>query len=360
MMGRPRSKRFRHLPRGVRAKHGAYFFEDYVGRWHKLCREDEGEARMYEALAKLKRAERDPDRMPVAIEQFKLEHLPTLAYSTRVEHTRIYDLLSAEFAEFTVAEVRPTDIARSLKNNWPTQLRMRKHAKSRLSTFFSWAVESGLRDDNPCRDLRLKDPPRHQMKWTDRSFHAIRDRLSGMLQCYLDLSFLLHQRTTDVRTIRWSQMRDGVIHFKPTKTAKSSGAAVDIPITPEIAAVLDRARSLAKIKPLPGGDAPVIQQSTGAPYTRFGIRSAFDRAAEAAGLTTRPDGAARAPASGLTAKDLRPYATTVAKRQGYTLEQLKVALAHTSITTTEGYVQQHSTPVSEVRLQLPNRPNSGQ
>jgi hypothetical protein len=62
------------------------------------------------------------------------------------------------------------------------------------------------------------------------------------------------------------------------------------------------------------------------------------------------------PASGLTAKDLRPYATSKAKEQGYSLEELKIGLAHTSVTTTEGYVQQHSTPVSQVTLRLPRRP----
>jgi integrase len=99
--------------------------------------------------------------------------------------------------------------------------------------------------------------------------------------------------------------------------------------------VLARARSLAKIKPRPGGDAFVIQTRSGGPYTAFGIRSAIDRAAIRAGYA-----AANGPRSGLTAKDLRAYAASCAKAQGYTLEQLKAGLAHTTITTTEGYVQQ--------------------
>jgi hypothetical protein len=45
-----------------------------------------------------------------------------------------------------------------------------------------------------------------------------------------------------------------------------------------------------------------------------------------------------------------------AEKQGYTLEQLKVALAHTSVTTTEGYVRQYTTPTSAVTLRLPPRP----
>jgi integrase len=313
--------------------------------------------------------------MPEAISRFKLEHLPGLAFSTRREHERILDIFAKVFAEFDVVQVRPTDVVQVLKKKWPSKLTMQHHAKSRLSTFFRWCMEEGLRDDNPCRDVWVKGRVRHKSKWTHESFHAIRDallpildeskwrradgrlrddvRAGLMLQCYLDLSFLLYQRTTEIRRLRYSQAleREQLIHFEPTKTAKSSGAEIDIPITPALEAVLARARSLAKIKPGPGGDAFVIQTRKGAPYTAFGIRSAIDRAAIRAGYATE-----RGPRSGLTAKDLRAYSASCAKAQGYTLEQLKAGLAHTTITTTEGYVQQHTTPVSEVTLSLPPRP----
>ena len=193
---------------------------DIEGRKHTLCRVEDGEAAMYEALAKVIREADDPGRMPDALARFKLEHLAGLSPSTRVEHRRIYDIFIEQFQDFTVTEVRPTDISRLLKLKWPDKLTMRRHAKSRLSTFFSWCVESGLRDDNPCRDLKLKEPPPHKVKWTDESFHRVRDallptpdekqwhrrdgrlrddvRAGLMMQCYLDLSFLLYQRATDV------------------------------------------------------------------------------------------------------------------------------------------------------------------
>jgi integrase len=129
---------------------------------------------------------------------------------------------------------------------------MQHHAKSRLSTFFRWCMEEGLRDDNPYRDLWVKGGARHKSKWTHESFHAIRDallptvdesrwrradgrlrddvRAGLMLQCYLDLSFLLYQRTTEIRRLRYSQVleRERLIHFEPTKTARSSGAGRSI------------------------------------------------------------------------------------------------------------------------------------
>ena len=149
----------------------------------------------------------------------------------------------------------------------------------------------------------------------------------------------------------------GLIHFEPSKTAKTSGKDVDIPITPEVAAVLARARKLAKIDPTLGGNAYIIQTSSGTPYTASGIRGAIGFAAERAGLAPPRHAGQRKPrASGFTAKDLRAYASSSANQQGYSFEKLKTALAHARIATTEGYVQQHTTPVSEVVMRLPNRP----
>ena len=80
-------------------------------------------------------------------------------------------------------------------------------------------------------------------------------------------------------------------------------------------------------------DAFVIQTTKGAPYTASGVRGAILLAAEQAGLAPpRNPGQKKPSAAGFTAKDLRAYAASTAKRQGYTLEQLKAGLAHTSIT----------------------------
>jgi integrase len=135
----------------------------------------------------------------------------------------------------------------------------------------------------------------------------------------LDFSSLLYQRTTDIRRLRYSQSvgRERRIHFEPAKTAKASGAEVDIPISAALEAVLARARSLAKIRPGPGGDALVTQTRRSGPDSAFGIRSAIDRGANRAGYA-----AEKGPRSGLTAKDLRALVASCAKAQGYALQQL--------------------------------------
>lgn len=349
-MGRTR-KHDKGLPARVYVRNGAYYFVDRSSRWKRLARVTEGEAAMYTALSHILNGEPRKGNMVTALERFRIAHLPALTYSTRKEYERMFDVIAKAFAEFDVAQVQPRHVVQFL-SNFSTTPTAKRHYKARLSTFFRWTViEQGLRTDNPCSELRIKAPPRRKLKWTDELFHAVRDRLSPMHQVYHDLSFLLYQRTTDVRLLKRSQIRDGVIHFTPSKTERSSGAEVDIPITPAIQAVLDRAAAIAKewkiVCPY------VIHTRQGTAYTRSGIYSEYRRADEQ--IVGKDAEGKQRPLLGLNPKSLRPYAATAAKRQGYGIEQLQVALAHTSVTTTEGYVQQHEVPVSAVMLQLPVR-----
>jgi len=347
-MGRTR-KNNRGLPSRVYVRNGAYYLVDIGGRWHRLCRVSEGEPAMYLALSEALQGTPKQGNMRAALARFRAAHLHLMAHSTKKEYERNYDLIAEAFAEFDVAQVQPRHVVKFLANfaDKPTA---RRHYKARLSTFFRWAVtEEGLRTDNPCSEIRVKSPPKQKTKWTDELFLAVRGQLSDMMQCYHDLSFLLYQRTTDIRMLKRSQIDKDVIHFRPTKTARSSGAEVDVPITPAIRAVLERAAKLVKVRAGPGGDAFVIQSSDGDAFTRSGIYSAYLRADQAL-HGGKP--------IGLNPKSLRPFAATAAKKQGFSMEQLQVALAHTSITTTEGYVHQQEVPVSPVHMNLP-KPGKG-
>lgn len=335
-MGRPR-KHNKGLPNYVRIRHGSYTYKD-----QKLCRVESGLAAMYDALAKRLQT-MDITMVPAAVASFKRDYLPTLSPGSRPEADRRLSVLANEFEQFRVDAVTPLFIRNSIKQLYPDKPGAAGHYKATASRFFRWCVEeAGLRNDNPCREVWIKKAPKHKSKWTDELYLGIRDQVPPMHQCYMDLSVLLYQRATDVRLLRRSQRQDGVIRFEPTKTERSSSAQVDIPETPEIQVVLDRAAAISREW---GVVCPfVIHTRQGTAYTRSGVYSAIRRAAEQLGAT------------GLNPKDLRPYAASRAKQQGASLEQLKIALAHTSITTTEGYVQQHTVPVSPVVVTLPEKP----
>lgn len=339
-MSRPR-KHNKGLPAYVRIRFGSYLYKD-----HKLCRVEEGEAKMYEELAKRK-ALGDTMLVPAAIAEFKGEFLRTLAPTSQVDYARLLNIFAAEFAEFRLDEVTSPDIKQSITNLFlsKNQKRQAKAYKSRISTFFRWCIaDKGYVKVNPCTEVWTPKPIGRKTQWTDELFWLMHAQFKPMIQCYHELSFLLYQRTTDVRHLEWTQVKGDGIHFHPSKTAKSSGKEVIVPITPPIRSVLDRARKLAAAS---GRISPyVIHARDGSRYQSDGILSYYLRAERKISPTKRLN---------LNPKALLPYAVTTAMRQGVTLRQMQVGRAHTSITTTEGYIQQHDVPVSEVRLALPPR-----
>jgi integrase len=184
---------------------------------------------------------------------------------------------------------------------------------------------------------------------TDEQYNAIRDALlvdddgkevrnGKMIQCYMDLLYLLFQRGTDIRLMRVDEITPDGIAIEPTKTADSSGLKVLLPITPDIRRVLDKIKSISKMR-----STFIIHTEHGQPYTASGVRSAFKRAAIRAGV------------EGVTLKDIRSKAASDAKKQGYTTEQIQVALVHTDQATTRGYIRDQAIPVSSVAIALPKR-----
>ena len=345
-----------HLPRGVRPKHGGLYLVTgikvegaWTYEWTRLCAIADGEAAMYAALGRAKAAPAGGN-FRSAIERFKTHYLPGRSASTRKEARRMLDKIADAFEEFDVDGPEAADVI-DFTDQFADAKAAARHYKGLLSTFFRWSIGKRMRQDNPCREVWLEKPVRKKMVWTPDIFHAIREHLltrdrhgnvlsaGVMLQCYLDLAYLMYQRATDVRLLERAQVRENTIYFQPTKTRESSGVELEVEITPEIRAVLDRAA--AESKKMKVVCRYVIHTRGGTAFTRSGIYSAFRRAA------------IRADVDGINPKSLRPFAATQAKKQGYTMEELQEGLGHTSITTTEGYVRKNEVRRSKVRLKLP-------
>lgn len=251
------------------------------------------------------------------------------------------------FADFDLVQVQPADIALFL-DQWEGR-RSAQSYKGYLVKFFAWCCRKGVMTNNPAREVTVEKVKTRKVYMTNQQFNQIRDALlvgeddkptpSGpMVQVYMDLLYLLYQRGTDIRLLKWNEIQPDGIYFKPTKTEAKSGIDVRIPMTPAIAQVLDRARAIKKMHSL-----YVIHTQNGQPYTANGIGTAFRRAAK------------RAKVSGVTLKDIRAKAATDAKKQGFSEEDLKVALAHTDVSTTRDYIKEQDVPVSKVSLNLPKK-----
>lgn len=334
-------------------------------RWHKLCPISDGETKARiakDALFNRAAGTSGAGDFPVYFQQWRKSMQARRARQEPRDPARLaiwrtsgkalesaYGVIERAFKDFGVVDVKTADVAQFL-DQWEGR-RSAQSYRAHLSKFFKWCGKKGLRETNPATAdmIELEAPPKREVLITAEQFNKVRDALAvdskgkpvpsgAMIQAYLDLTYLMYQRTTDVRLLRRNEVDEvnGRILVTPTKTEKSSGGSVYIKITPAIREVLARIKLVSRM-----GSVYLIHTAKGQPYTASGIRSAFDRACT------------RVKLSGFTTKDVRHMAASDAKAAGYTMEQLRVGLVHTDMATTRGYVSGQDVPTSEINMALP-------
>lgn len=339
-------------------KHGRYYLRRFLSggkeRWEPLTRVDAGEPALLRALAAI-RAAADQRAREGNVPTLLAEYRSTLTLTPAVdkEYARIYSALARRLAEFDADQVAPKVILEILKP-LATKATMRRAVKARLSQFFGWCVITGHCAVNPCREIRLPEPPKRRGRLNAGAFWQIHDRLPEKWQCFMALMYLTRQRSTEIRLLRESAIGPERVSFVPSKTRSSSGEVVEVVLTPEIRDELTRARSIrdeerrrrerrAKVVAIDRGDELLFTARRGRPYTRWGLRCAWDDARRASGL------------EGVTSKDVRPFSLAEMERAGYSLDEIRKAAAHSTTTMTEHYLNQHRERVSAARLQMPER-----
>jgi integrase len=352
-------------PRVYQSDGSWYWVEPGTNKWIKLCRVTDSEELLLERLLAEKKKHARPEGtgdMRPLIDEYVRKH--------KAEHKEkawpsYGKYAGAGFRNANVADIKPTHVTNWLKVKYAGKLSMQRVMRAFLSGFFQWCVETGKRDTNPCKEVKLKKPKPSKIYITDEHFAAIRAAMvvytyktkagktitgrintGPMMQCFVDLCYLTAQRSTEIRLLKWKDVdrERGVIHFKPTKTEDSSGIEVDFTISPEIAAVLDRIREIdGGVQRI--GDANVIHALDGSQYEPTAVRSAWDRAAERVKLHEL----------GYTVKAIRAKALTDAERAGYDIAALQIAAAHSDSKTTQIYLKQREVPVADVRLRIPGR-----
>lgn len=124
--------------------------------------------------------------------------------------------------------------------------------------------------------------------------------------------------------------------MRPSKTKNSSGLAVDIAITPEIAEVIERARAVKRAKHLISPH--LFPTRKGTPYAKTGLISTWDRARERAVATAAKNGQEFGEL--IQFKDLRSLGATDAARSRVHRGKIQKRLVHTSAKTTDIYIKE--------------------
>ena len=143
-----------------------------------------------------------------------------------------------------------------------------------LRVLLRFAVEEGLRRDNPASGIKLKARPTEGFHRTDAEVRAFEDRHPAGSKARLAMALLLYtaQRRSDVVRLGPANMRDGRLLFTQSKT----GAEMNIPVAAPLADVLAATNMV--------GVTTFLVTDYGKPFTAAGFGGWFRDRCNEAGL----------------------------------------------------------------------------
>lgn len=259
----------------------------------------------------------------LAVSYFNSIGFRSMAGSTQSVYKNIIDRLCAEtgaagiaYGDLPVAGLRREHIvklmaARADKPDSANGLRRV------LRAMMAHAVEAEFRKDDPTRDvkaIRVKSDGFHS--WSEAEIEQFEARHPGGTKARLALALLLYtgQRRSDVVTMGRQHIRDGYIHVRQQKT----GAELDIPIMPELQAVI--------------GDTPKDNLTFrvtqfGKPFTAAGFGNWFRERCNEAGLPH------------CSAHGLRKAASRRLAERGCTVHEVAAITGHASLREVQRYTK---------------------
>jgi integrase len=286
---------------------------------------------MFKALSDLLLADVSvATRIPQLIADWEAEVMPRHAAKTRRDETARGKVIAASFIEFEACQVQARHISEFLAA-FRSKPRTHNLYRSQIRELMRFAIEKGLRTENPVDHIRTMSEKARERYLTDSELRRVKvaalrgadglDTRSGPMLCALiDMAYLTGQRISDLLSLEWAQVGDEGISFRQAKT----GAKVLVTWTPRLAEVVERLRKLREDR---GARTPkVFTTQDGRAYTYWGASTAWRRAL------------ARAKVADAHFHDLRAKAgTDKERREG--MQAARLLLGHTTEQQTSDYVR---------------------
>ena len=262
-MGRKR-KSDSHLPKRVYLHHGAYFFVDHLGKWHKLGRTLSD---AYRALADHILSESDRT-MGDLFDRYMVEVVPMKAPRTQRDNGYELQLLRVAFARMDPRQFKPKHGYAYFNLRKKKSLKRAGAELALLSHVFTKAVEWGVIDENPCKQIRKERPKPRRRYVTETEYQAAYEAMPPMLQCAMDLAVLTGLRPGDLLSLTRANITDDGIRIFTRKT----GRDLIIAWSDELRQVVQQALSLQ-----PRFRQPLICTRQGKAYSVDGFTSIWRR-----------------------------------------------------------------------------------
>jgi integrase len=250
----------------------------------------------------------------------------SIAPGTYKNYSACVNRILEAFIEFRPEQIRPQHIARFLDDNRETPA-VANTLLGFLRNVFQRAVRWGVVETDPTRDIRGFKIKKRDRYITVDEYRRIQEYATPVLRCLMDMAYLTGQRIGDILNLKLADIEETGITFVQQKT----GAKVRIAMTPDLAEVIERAKSLhTSIR-----GATLFRRHDGSLIPYNTINGQWVQSTRMAGVEDAHF------------HDLRAAAATDAKAQGL---DSKTLLGHKTESSHNVYLRSH-----EIKTATPNK-----
>lgn len=332
-MGRPRSKKYRHLPPRLHPKDGAWYYVKQ-NKWTFL-------AHTYpDALREWAKIEGGNPAVTVSdlLDKYLAEVVPNKSERTQKDYFRHISILKKYFGHAGIGEVLPKHVAAYLEMGLDDNRGIQANREiAVLSAAYSKGVRWGIADFNPClRVPRNTETPRQYVP-SRKEIRKFYKGASKPLRRFIRLSLILGLRVEDVLRLDTDCITREGLEAKVSKTGNTILYEWTPSLTKTLSGFLTAVwgeenpetgmRVLLKLEIAPQTiSRPLVEKERGrGRMTYWGLFSAWKRRREKVGGVMRP-------------QDLRARALTDAHAERGR-DYAQAMAAHASGNTTERYIR---------------------
>jgi len=295
-------------------KNGSFWYVER-NKWTKLGREYSDALRVYAGLMA-----GSGDKVPDLVDRYMGQ--VQIAASTLKLYTIAADRIRYAFVEFRPDQVRPMHV-KQLMAKYAATPGMANQIRNVMVGAMQMAVDNGLADTNPAREIKSLKTNRRDRYLTDAEIRLIRAKASPTLAAMMDIAYFTGQRVGDVRTIRYADLGEEGIAFNQQKTKHRMIVAWSDQLRAAVASAKAIHQNVKGLTLFHTRQGKVFHYNT--------IRTLWNRATLAAGVVDAHF------------HDIRAKAATDAKAQGLNSQAL---LGHTSESSHLRYLRSKETPIA--------------
>jgi integrase len=267
-MGRTRTSR-RDLPRRMYHYHGAYYFIAADGRRTHLGRDLGPAMRAYAAIGQPVAGRQN---LGAVMDAYLREKIPTKKPRTQDDYLDALTRLRPVFGAMWPEDLAPHHVYAYLRERSAKVRANREIAV--LSNVMQQAIEMGLIDANPCKQVRRNTETPGEREVTDADLAAFLPHCPDWLRAYIGLKTLTGLRQGDMLRLGKANERDDGLYVQTGKRGKK----LLFNWTPALRSALEACKAIRRrISTL-----HLFASRNGTPMSARGFKSAWSRAMQKA------------------------------------------------------------------------------